>query len=166
MINYDIYEKIILDALQYYELEGDNSSVALFAHKLKMLKNFKERYLLYPGELDIELKNTKVKNHIFNDKKTVYVEFVIKNTTHNNIQPLYLTIEADYNSSSEIIYQKKLFSKKSPLRALGESEPIKIKYTFDDSISGDFTYNTRLIFRASKKSNLRPKLIASFEIKK
>ena len=166
LINYDIYEKIILDARQYYENEGDNASVALFAHKLKMVKSFKERYLLYPGELDIELKDTKVKNHIFNDKKTVYVEFVIKNTTHNNIQPLYLTIEADYNSNSEIVYNKKLFSKKSPLRALGESEPIKIKYTFDDSISGDFSYNTRLIFRASKKSNIRPKLIASFEIKK
>ena len=166
LINYDIYEKIVLDVIKHYESEGDNTAVSLYAHKLKMLKNFKERYLLQNGELDIELKKTRIKNHIFNDKKTVYVEFVIKNTTHNNIQPLYLTIEADYNSKSEIIYSKKLFNKKSPLRALGESDPIKIKYTFNDEISGDFTYNTRLLFRASKKANIRPKLIASFEIKK
>lgn len=166
LINYDIYEKILLDALKYYENEGDKTSVALYAHKLKMLKNFKERYLVQPGEIDIELKKTRVKNHIFNDKKTVYIEFVIKNLSHNNIQPLYLTVEADYNSSSEIIYTKKLFSKKSPLRALGESEPIKLKYTFDDEISGDFSYNTRLIFRAAKKQNIRPKQIASFTIKK
>lgn len=166
LINYDIYEKIIVDTINYFESIGDKTSVALYAHKLKVIKSFKERFLVHPGELDIDLKKTKVKNNMFNDGKTVYAEFVIKNLSHNNIHPVFLTIEADYNSKSEIIYSKKLFSKKEPLRALGESEPIKIKYSFDDSISGDFSYNTRLIFRVSKKPNIRPKQIASFEIKK
>lgn len=166
IINFNIYEKILLDVMKFYENTGNYDLQEFYKHKLKIIKKFKQRYIIAPEDFGVEVLSTRIIHHLFGNGKTVIIKFRIKNLTDTNVNTAFLGINAVYNSKSVHFYNKKLFSKKNPLRPMAESEPITITYSFDDSINTEFSDDIKFTFRLSKKENVRKILIYTLDLHK
>ena len=166
IINFDIYEKILVDAYRYYENAGMAPEASLFKHKLKLAKKFREKYLIMPDDFGIEIVSARIKKHLFGDKKTAIVKFKIKNNTAHNVNLMYIDVNAETNNDKSVVYKNALFTRKKPLAAKSDSKPIEIKYSFNDIPNIDYTNDVKFSFNITKKKNVRTVNIYSFKIEK
>ena len=58
LINYDIYEEILIGLANYYYVNGKDIEKELYLHKLKAIKNFQKRYVI--TEKDVRINITKL----------------------------------------------------------------------------------------------------------
>lgn len=166
IINYDLYEKILVDALRHYEKAGMAPEASLFKHKLKLIKKFREKYLISPDDFTVEVISKKIRPHIFGEKKTAVVRFRIKNNTTHSVNLMYMDVSAETNNDKAVIFKQVLFSKKKPLLGLSESEPMTFKYTFNDTANIDYTNDIKFYFNVTKKKNVRTVNIYTLKLPK
>jgi hypothetical protein len=166
IINYDIYEKILLEVIKYYEKTDKQDSINLFKHKLKVVKKFREKYLISSDSFSIEEVSSIIKPNFFGNGKTVTVKFKIKNNTHDKISVLYVQVNAIYNGITRVVFKQQLFSKKSPMEALGSSPLNTIKFTFNDSSKPASTNKMIFDFYVTKNFKVRKTKIHTLDIEK
>lgn len=166
IINYSIYERILIQAMKYEASVGNYLESDLYQQKYKMIKQFKDRYIFDQSFYGIEIVSTKIKKNLFGNEKTLILKFKIKNKTKEDLNTLFLLVDAKYNGKKAVIYNSNLFSKKNPLKPQASSERIDIEYKFNDENEIEYTNDIVLDFKISKKSNMRKISVFSFNIPK
>lgn len=166
IINYTIYEKILAENVDYYKEQNLAIEEALFKNKIKTAKKFRDRYIIKEGDFTIDIISCSLRNHYFGDGKTVTIKFRVKNNTYRNINHLFLKIDAINNDENETIFDRHLFTRQKPLKAVNESREIKIKYSFNDPISAEYSSKLTLNFRATKRPSVRTMPLYTLEIAK
>ncbi len=166
LINYDLYEQILIKAIKRAQALNLYTEARLYYQKYKMIKQFRKRYIFTDKDYGIEIVSHKLKTNIFGNKKTIFVKFKIKNKTKENLNTLFVVVEAKYNDKTEVAFNKVLFSKKNPLKPLASSETLSFELKFDDEKDIVNTKNIIFDFNVSKKQNMRKFTIFSFEMHK
>lgn len=166
IINFDIYEEILIRLVNYYYSNGKDIETDLYRHKLKMIRNFQKRYVITEKDIKINIKKLQYKKNFLRTKYKISLKYNIENTSKYDFNTLYFIIKLRYNDTSKEIFSEKLYSKKEPLKSRMESPEynFEFKYTDRDEI---FTSPTLwLDFYAGKKDNMRKIPIYSVEVKK
>lgn len=166
IINYDLYEKILINAIKEAQSMNLNTEMMLYHQKYKMIKQFRKRYVFTDKDYGIEIVSHKLKTNIFGNKKNIDVKFRIKNKTKENLNTLFIVVEAKYNEKTQIVYNNVLFSKKNPLKPKASSDILHFNISFDDEKDIINTKNITFNFNVSKKQNMRKYTIFSFEMLK
>ena len=166
IINYDIYEQILIKAIKEAQARNLFTEMQLYHQKYKMIKQFRKRYIFTNEDYGIEIVSHKLKTNIFGNKKTIIVKFRVKNKTKENLNTLFIVVEADYNDKKDIAYNNVLFTKKTPLKPMASSDIISFELDFDDEKDIINTKNIIFNFNVAKKQNMRKFTIFSFEMQK
>ena len=166
IINYDLYEQILIKAIKQAQALDMYTETQLYYQKYKMVKQFRKRYIFTDKDYGIEIVSHKLKTNIFGNKKTINVKFKIKNKTKENLNTLFVVVEAKYNDKTDIVFNKVLFSKKNPLKPLASSDILSFELKFDDEKDIVNTKNIIFDFNISKKQNMRKFKVFSFEMHK
>lgn len=166
LINYDLYEKILIKAIKQAQAQNLYTEAQLYYQKFKMVKQFRKRYIFTDKDYGIEIVSHKLKTNIFGNKKTINVKFRIKNKTKENLNTLFVVVEAKYNDKTDIAFNEVLFSKKNPLKPLATSDIYSFELKFDDEKDIVNTRNIIFDFNISKKQNMRKFTVFSFEMYK
>lgn len=166
LINFDIYEEILIKLMRYYYMNGQDIKTELYHNKLKAIKNFQKRYVISDKDIKINISKLQVKNNLLRSKQTIRVVFNIENTSKSDFNTLFVTANLKYDNNSKQIYSAKLYSKKDPLKTKQTSPEYKFKFTYDDKDEIFSAKDVRLDFYVSKKDNMRKIPVKSVEIKR
>lgn len=166
IINFDIYEEILISLINYYYLNGKDIEKELYQHKLKAIKNFQKRYVITEKDIKININKLRFKSNLLNTKFKLDVKYTIENTSKYDFNTLYVVAKLRYDDKSREIYNKKLYSKKEPLKSRNESPEYKFRYTYDDKDELFAAETLWLDIYAGKKENMRKIPVFSIEIKK
>lgn len=166
LINFDIYEEILLKLIRYYYSNGQDVETNLYQHKLKAVKNFQKRYVITDKDVHINLVSMRVKTNFFKTKQKIYVKFKVENTSQNDFNSLYVIAKLRYNDKVDDVFSQRFYSKKKPLKARTASPMYRFKYEYTDK---DEIYSAPKIwldFYVGKKENMRKIPVYSIEVKR
>ena len=166
LINFDIYEEILIKLMRYYYLQSQDIKTELYHNKLKAIRNFEKRYYITPDDVKININQLQVKNNLLHSKQTIRVKFNIENTSKSDFNTLFVTVSLKYDQGSKEIYSTKLYSKKKPLKSRSESPEYKFKYTYGDKDEIFSSKDMELEFYVSKKDNMRKIPVKSVKIER
>jgi tetratricopeptide (TPR) repeat protein len=166
LINYDIYEEILIGLANYYYVNGKDIEKELYLHKLKAIKNFQKRYVITEKDVRINITKLKYKSNWLSTKYNLDVTFNIANDSKYDFNTLYLIVKLKYDDKEKELFSEKLYSKKNPLKPRKESTEYNIKYSYTDKDEIFGAKKLSLDFYAGKKENMRKIPIYSVEIKK
>lgn len=166
LINFDIYEEILINLIKYYYANGKDIETDLYKHKLRAVKNFQKRYVITENDVKINIKKLRLRNNLLHSKQTIICKFDIENTSKNDFNTLYLIVKVRYDGNSKEIYSKKLYSKENPLKSRKVSEEYNFKYTYTDKDEIFAAKEIKLDFYAGKKENMRKIPVYTVDIKR
>ena len=166
LINFDIYEEILIKLMRYYYLQSQDIKTELYHNKLKAIRNFEKRYYITADDVKINIKKLQLKNNLLHSKQTVKVKFNIDNTSKSDFNTLFLTVSLKYDHKSKEIYSTKLYSKKNPLKSRTTSPEYSFKYTYSDKDEIFSAKDIELEFYVSKKDNMRKVPVKSVKIER
>lgn len=166
LINYNIYEKIIIENLNYYEKAGNHAEAELFKDKLKLIRKFKENYLIAEDDFSIKIVSAEIKRDFFGEGKTAVLKFQIVNNSHCDARAIYMQIDAQYNGENQTAMKQRFFSKNEPLTVMSKSPEITVKYKFKDPITTSYTDKITFDFYITKKEKVRKLKIYSYDLQK
>lgn len=166
LINFDIYEEILIKLMRYYYISGQDIKTELYHNKLKAIKNFQKRYFITDKDVKINIQDLKLKNNLLRSKQTLRVKFNIENNSKSDFNTLFLVVSIKYDGDSKEIYSTKLYSKKHPLKSRTISPEYKFKYTYSDKDEIFSAKDMELDFYVSKKDNMRKILVKSVKVKR
>jgi tetratricopeptide (TPR) repeat protein len=165
LINFAIYEEILIKLINYYDYIGQTIEKDLYFHKLKSVKNFQNRYALTEDGIKINIVSAKVKKNLFRTKKNIIVKFKIENTSKYDYNVLFLDVKLRGTDTRDI-YKNKFFSKKEPLNSRKESTEYKFVYSIDKNDDMFVQSPLWLDFYTARKENMRKILVLTKELKK
>ena len=165
LINFDIYEEILFNLVKMYYIKGQDIETDLYKHKLKAIKDFQKRYVITEKDVTVDIIKYGLKKNLFKTKNTAYVKFKIDNTSKYDFNKLYLIVKLRHDNGSKTVFEKKLFSKKNPLKSRTASDTYKIEYKFSDKDEVFLSKELYFDFYAGKKENMRKIPVYSLEIK-
>lgn len=166
LINFDIYEEILLGLVSYYYDNGMDVEKELYQQKLKSIKSFQKRYIITNEDVKINIDSLKVRNNLFHTKKKVTVKFKIENTSKYDFNILFIDAKLRYDEKSKQIFSQRFYSKKEPLKSRTESKQYKFSYTYTDKSEIYLAPKLWLDFYAGKKENMRKIPVFSIELEK
>ena len=166
LINFNIYEEILIKLIRYYYLQSQDIKTELYHNKLKAVRNFEKRYYITADDVKINIKKLEVRNNLLHTKQTIRVKFNIENASKSDFNTLFLTAGLKYNHNLKEIYSAKLYSKKKPLKSRTASEEYSFKYTYSDKDEIFSAKDIELEFYASKKDNMRKIPVKSIKIER
>lgn len=166
LINFDIYEEILLKLVSYYYSIGDDLHKELYQQKLKSMKSFQKRYVLTEKDVTIHVDSIKVKSNLFKTKKKILVKFKIENASKYDFNTLFVVVKLRHNDKSTDIFKQRYYSKKMPLKSHEESQQYKFSYSFTDKDDVYVADKVWLDFYVGKKENMRKIPVFSVEVKK
>lgn len=171
IINFDIYEEILIKLINHYYINGMDIEKDLYAQKLKSIRTFQKRYVITEQDVGIEITNMKFKSNFFGTKYKLLVKFKIQNNSKYDFNSLFVIGKLRYDDKDgEIknreIFSHRFYSKKKPLKSREESQEYKIIYTYTDKDELFAAQKIRLDFYAGKKDNMRKIPVFSVDIKK
>lgn len=155
LINFDIYEEILISLMKHYYANGQDIETDLYKHKLKAIKNFQKRYVITEKDVKINIKKMQLRNNLLRSKQTILCKFNIENTSKYDFNTLYLVVKIRYDDKTKEIYSNKLYSKKEPLKSRKTSEEYSFKYVYSDKDEIFVAKDIKLDFYAGKKENMR-----------
>ena len=68
LINYDLYEELLIKLIKFYYENGDDLKTELYKHKLKSIKTFQKRYVITDKDVAIDVEKLKVSKQSFKNK--------------------------------------------------------------------------------------------------
>lgn len=166
LINYDIYEEVLISLIQYYYRNGMDIETELYSQKLKSIKSFQKRYVITEEDVKVNIDELKIKNNFLKTKQKVFVKFKIENTSRYDFNTLYLTVNVKYDDKSKTIFQQRLYSKKEPLKSRTESEQYSFNFGYKDKDAIYQAEKVWLEFYVSKKENMRKIPVYSVELQR
>lgn len=166
LINFDIYEEILMQLVRYYYNTGQDIETDLYQHKLKAIRSFQKRYVITEDDVKINIDKIKVKNNLFHTKQKVNVKFKIENSSKYDFNTLYVVVKVRYDSKSKPVFKKKFYSKKNPLKSRTESEEYSISFSYSDKDEIYLAEKVWLDFYAGKKENMRKIPVYSVELQR
>ncbi len=166
IINFDIYEEILIKLVKQYYSEGKDVETDLYKHKLKSIKTFQKRYVISEKDVTINIEKLEVKNNLFKTKQTVKVKFKIENTSKHDFNTLFVIAKLRYDNKSREIFNHRFYSKKSPLKSRSESPSYTFKYTYTDKDEIYAAEKVKLDFYAGKKDNMRKIPVYTVELQR
>lgn len=166
IINFDIYEEILINLVTYYYQNGMDIETDLYKHKLKAIRTFQKRYVITEKDVKINLKKLKYKSNLLKTKYNLNVNFNIENNSKYDFNTLYIVAKIRYDNKSKEIYSKKLYSKKNPLKSREESPDYHFKYSFNDKDEMFLAEKLWLDIYAGKKENMRKIPVYTIELKR
>lgn len=164
LINYDMYEEILISLIKMYYENGDDLRTDLYKHKLRAIRNFEKRYVITDSDIAIEPVKLKVKNNLFKTKQTIIFKYKIENNSKYDFNTLYIIAKLRYNDKTKTVLEEKLYSKKHPLKSRAVSQEYLLKYTYTDKDEIFAAKEVWLDFYAGKKDNMRKIPIFSIQI--
>ena len=165
LINYDLYEELLINLIKYYYENGDDLKTELYKHKLKSIRSFQKRYVITENDVAIKVEKIKINSNLFKTKHKIEIKFKIENNSKYDFNTLYLVVKLRYDNKDKTITEQKLFSKKHPLKSRKSSDNITLKYQYTDK---DDIYTAKDIwvdFYAGKKENMRKIPVYSIKLK-
>lgn len=166
IINFDIYEDILISLISFYYQSGMDIETELYKQKLKSIRSFKKRYVITDEDLDINITNLKFKSNLLKTKYNLNVKYKIENTSKYDFNTLYIVAKIRYDNKSREFFSQKLYSKKDPLKSRTESSEYKFKYSFSDKDELFMAEKLWLDIYAGKKENMRKIPVYSVELKR
>lgn len=171
IINFDIYEEILIKLVNHFYINGKDIEKELYQHKLKSIRTFQKRYVITEKDVDIEITDLKFKSNFFDTKYKLQVKFKIQNNSKYDFNSLYVIAKLRYDDKEgEIknreIYAHRLFSKKQPLKSRELSQEYSLTYTYTDKDDLFIAQKIELDFYAGKKENMRKIPVYTTDIKK
>lgn len=171
IINFDIYEEILIKLVNHYYINGNDIEKELYQHKLKTIRTFQKRYVITDKDVGIEITNLKFKSNFFDTKYKLQVKFKIQNNSKYDFNSLYVIAKLRYDDKegdvkNREIYAHRLFSKKQPLKSRELSQEYNLTYTYSDKDELFAAQKIQLDFYAGKKENMRKIPVYSTDIKK
>ena len=166
LINFDIYEEILINLMNYYYQNGKDIETDLYKHKLKAVKNFQKRYVITEKDVKINPTKIKFKSNILGTRHYIDFKFKIENTSKYDFNTLFVIAKLRYDGKSREIYSQKLYSKKQPLKSREESQEYHIKYKYNDKDEIFMAEKLWFDIYAGKKDNMRKIPVYSIEIKR
>ena len=165
LINYDLYEELLINLIKYYYQNGDDLKTELYKHKLKSIKTFQKRYVITGEDIAINIEKIKISSNLFKTKHKINVKFKIENNSRYDFNTLFLIVKLRYDDKSKTIMEQKFFTKKHPLKSRKVSNSITLKYTYTDKDEIYAAKDLWLDFYAGKKDNMRKISVYSMKIK-
>lgn len=165
LINYDIYEELLLKLVTYYYENGDDINTDLYKQKLKSIKTFQKRYVITENDVKVNMKKLKISTNLFKNKNKINIKYTIENTSRYDFNSLFIIIKLKYDDKERKIFEQRYYSKKNPLKSRKESQEYKFKYSYSDKDDIYTAKKVYLQFYAGKKDNMRKIPIYSVEIK-
>lgn len=166
LINFDIYEEILIKLMRYYYLQSQDIKTELYHNKLRAIRNFEKRYYITPDDVKINIQKLQLKNNLLRSKQTVKVKFNIENTSKSDFNTLFVTVSLKYDHKSKEIYSTKLYSKKKPLKTRTTSPEYGFQFTYSDKDEIFSAKDIELEFYVSKKDNMRKILVKSVKLER
>lgn len=171
IINFDIYEEILIKLVNHYYINGNDIEKELYQHKLKTIRTFQKRYVITDKDVGIEITKLKFKSNFFDTKYKLQVKFKIQNNSKYDFNSLYVIAKLRYDDKegevkNREIYAHRLFSKKQPLKSRELSQEYDMTYTYTDKDELFAAQKIQLDFYAGKKENMRKIPVYSTDIKK
>ena len=171
IINFDIYEEILLKLIKLYYVNGKDIETDLYRHKLKAIHTFQKRYVITEEDVGIEISDIKYRSNFFDTKYKLQVKFKIENNSKFDFNSLYVIAKLNYDTKegemkNREIFKQRFFSKKIPLKSRTTSQDYKFTYTYTDKDEIFAAQKLSLDFYAGKKENMRKIPVYSVEIKK
>lgn len=164
LINYDIYEEILLKLINHYYKSGQDIERDLYIQKLKSIKSFQKRYIITEDDIKINIKQLKYKSNLFKTKYSINVKYTIENTSKYDFNTLYIKTKLRFDNDSKTIYEQKLYSKNTPLKSRTESPVYTFRYNYTDKDKMFGAQQLWIDFYAGKKENMRKIPIYSIKI--
>lgn len=164
IINYEIYEEILIKLINLYFVNNKDIEMDLYRHKLKSIRTFQKRYVLTENDIKINIEKLRHKTNFFKSKYKLNVKYKIENTSKYDYNTLYIIGKLRMNDTVREIHSQKLYSKEKPLKARETSASYEFEYEYDDKdefFSGDKIW---LDFYAGKKENMRKIPVYSVEL--
>ncbi|MBS4759994.1 MAG: tetratricopeptide repeat protein [Clostridium sp.] len=155
IINFDIYEEILLKLINYYYYNGKDVETDLYKQKLKIIKNFQKRYVITEDDVKINIISLKYKENFFKTKKNLKVKFKIENSSKYDFNSLFLIAKLRDENKSIEVFSQRFYSKKKPLKSRTESQEYKFRYSLSDKDEMFVSEKLFLDFYAGKKDNMR-----------
>ncbi len=164
LINYDLYEELLIKLIKFYYENGDDLKTELYKHKLKSIKTFQKRYVITNKDVAIDVEKLKVSSSLLKTKHKINIKFRIENNSKYDFNTLYLVVKLRYDDKSKTILEQKLFSKKHPLKSRKVSGLIDLKYSYTDKDEIYAAKDLWIDFYAGKKDNMRKIPVYSIKI--
>ena len=164
IINFDIYEEILIKLINHYFVNNKDIEMDLYRHKLKAIRSFQKRYVMTEDDIKINIEKIKYKSNFWKNKYKLNVKYTIENTSKYDFNTLYIIAKLRYEDKSRKIHSQKLYTKENPLVSRTTSTPYQIIYEYNDK---DELYNAQKIwldFYAGKKENMRKIPVFSLEL--
>ena len=171
IINFDIYEEILLKLINYYFQRNMDIEKELYQHKLKSIHTFQKRYVITEKDVGINIVDLRYKSNFFDTKYKIGVKFKIENNSKYDFNSLFVIAKLHYDKGEENledreIFSRRFYSKKKPLKSRTESPEYKFIYEYTDKDELFSAQKIRLDFYAGKKENMRKIPVYSIDIKK
>lgn len=166
LINFDIYEEILISLMKHYYANGQDIETDLYKHKLRAIKNFQKRYVITEKDVKINIKKLRLRNNLLHSKQTILCKFNIENTSKYDFNTLYLVVKLRYDGKTRDIYTNKFYSKKEPLQSRKTSDEYSFSFTYSDKDEIFSAKDIKLDFYAGKKDNMRKIPVYTVDIKR
>lgn len=165
IINFDIYENILFNLINYYYSNGKDVETELYKQKLKIIRNFQKRYVITDNDVKINIISLRYKENFFKTKKNLKVKFTIENTSKYDFNTLYILVKLRDENKSNEVFSQRFYSKKIPLKSRTESQEYKFSYSLPDKDEMYLSDKVWLDFYAGKKENMRKIPVFTVELK-
>lgn len=165
IINFDIYENILFNLINYYYSNGKDVETELYKQKLKIIRNFQKRYVITDNDVKINIISLRYKENFFKTKKNLKVKFTIENTSKYDFNTLYILVKLRDENKSNEVFSQRFYSKKIPLKSRTESQEYKFSYSLPDKDEMYLSDKVWLDFYAGKKENMRKIPVFTIELK-
>ncbi len=165
IINFDIYENILFNLINYYYSNGKDVETELYKQKLKIIRNFQKRYVITDNDVKINIISLRYKENFFKTKKNLKVKFTIENTSKYDFNTLYILVKLRDENKSNEVFSQRFYSKKIPLKSRTESQEYKFNYSLPDKDEMYLSDKVWLDFYAGKKENMRKIPVFTVELK-
>ncbi len=165
LINYDLYEELLINLIKYYYQNGDDLKTELYKHKLKSIKNFEKRYVITDKDVTVKIDKIKITSNLFKTKHKIRVKFRIENTSKYDFNTLFLIVKLRYDDKTTTLFDEKLFSKKHPLKSRKTSDIYEITYSYTDKDEVYAAKSLWLDYYAGKKDNMRKIPVFSMKLR-
>ena len=166
IINFDIYENILFNLINYYYSNGKDVETELYKQKLKIIRNFQKRYVITDNDVKINIISLRYKENFFKTKKNLKVKFTIENTSKYDFNTLYILVKLRDENKSNEVFSQRFYSKKIPLKSRTESQEYKFNYSLSDKDEMYLSDKVWLDFYAGKKDNMRKIPVFTVELNK
>lgn len=166
IINFDIYENILFNLINYYYSNGKDVETELYKQKLKIIRNFQKRYVITDNDVKINIISLRYKENFFKTKKNLKVKFTIENTSKYDFNTLYILVKLRDENKSNEVFSQRFYSKKIPLKSRTESQEYKFSYSLPDKDEMYLSDKVWLDFYAGKKDNMRKIPVFTVELNK